>query len=91
MKPNSPYGASKAAADRLCYSYYRSYGLDVTIVRPFNIFGVRQKKAAQPDVSKDAEEGARDAPKEAHPRALNDGKGLRRPEIGTAGIKSGSH
>lgn len=43
LKPNSPYGASKAAADRLCYSYYRSYGLDVTIVRPFNIFGVRQK------------------------------------------------
>lgn len=43
LKPNSPYGASKAAADRLCYSYYRSYGVDVTIVRPFNIFGVRQK------------------------------------------------
>lgn len=43
LKPNSPYGASKAAADRLCYSYHRSYGLDVTIVRPFNIFGVRQK------------------------------------------------
>lgn len=43
LKPNSPYGASKAAADRLCYSYFRSYGLDVTIVRPFNIFGVRQK------------------------------------------------
>lgn len=43
LKPNSPYGASKAAADRLCYSYFRSYGLDVTIVRPFNIFGVRQR------------------------------------------------
>ncbi|CAM4255796.1 dTDP-glucose 4,6-dehydratase [Mycobacterium basiliense] len=43
LKPNSPYGASKAAADRLCYSYFRSYGVDVTIVRPFNIFGVRQK------------------------------------------------
>lgn len=27
----------------MCYSYFRSYGLDVTIVRPFNIFGVRQK------------------------------------------------
>ncbi|SPM38137.1 Nucleoside-diphosphate-sugar epimerase [Mycobacterium numidiamassiliense] len=43
LKPNSPYGASKAAADRLCYSYYRSFDLDITIVRPFNIFGVRQK------------------------------------------------
>ncbi|WP_094286351.1 dTDP-glucose 4,6-dehydratase [Mycobacterium lehmannii] len=46
LKPNSPYAASKAAADRLAYSYYRSYGMDVTIVRPFNIFGERQKSGA---------------------------------------------
>lgn len=43
LRPNSPYAASKAAADRLCYSYFRSFDLDVTIVRPFNIFGERQK------------------------------------------------
>jgi dTDP-glucose 4,6-dehydratase len=43
MRPNSPYAASKAGADRLCYSYYKSFGVDVTIVRPFNIFGERQK------------------------------------------------
>jgi dTDP-glucose 4,6-dehydratase len=43
LKPNSPYAASKAAADRFCYSYYRSFDVDVTIVRPFNIFGERQK------------------------------------------------
>ncbi|KUH73184.1 dTDP-glucose 4,6-dehydratase [Mycolicibacterium novocastrense] len=46
LKPNSPYAASKAAADRLAYSYYRSYGMDITIVRPFNIFGERQKSGA---------------------------------------------
>lgn len=46
LMPNSPYGASKAAADRLCYSYHRSYGMDVVIVRPFNIFGERQKSGA---------------------------------------------
>jgi nucleoside-diphosphate-sugar epimerase len=46
IRPNSPYAASKAAADRLCYSYYRSHGLDVTMVRPFNIFGERQKSGA---------------------------------------------
>lgn len=46
LKPNSPYGASKAAGDRLCYSYYRSFGMDITIVRPFNIFGERQKSGA---------------------------------------------
>jgi dTDP-glucose 4,6-dehydratase len=43
LKPKSPYAASKAAADRLCYAYYTSFGTDVTIVRPFNIFGERQK------------------------------------------------
>lgn len=43
MRPGSPYAASKAAADRICYSYFRSYGLDITIVRPFNIYGERQK------------------------------------------------
>ncbi|MBI2627842.1 MAG: NAD-dependent epimerase/dehydratase family protein [Candidatus Niyogibacteria bacterium] len=43
LKPNSPYAASKASADRICYAYFRSFGLDVTIVRPFNIYGERQK------------------------------------------------
>ena len=43
LKPNSPYAASKAAVDRICYAYFRSFGLDVTIVRPFNIYGERQK------------------------------------------------
>lgn len=43
LKPNSPYGASKAAVDRICYAYFRSFGLDVTIVRPFNLYGERQK------------------------------------------------
>lgn len=46
LMPNSPYGASKAAADRLCYSYFRSYDMDVSVVRPFNIFGERQKSGA---------------------------------------------
>ena len=41
--PNSPYAASKAAADRIAYSYFRSFDLDVTIVRPFNVYGERQK------------------------------------------------
>lgn len=43
MRPNSPYAASKAAADRICYSYFKSFDTNVTIVRPFNIFGERQK------------------------------------------------
>ena len=43
LRPNSPYAASKAAADRIAYSYYKSFGLDITIIRPFNIYGERQK------------------------------------------------
>lgn len=44
LKPRSPYAASKAAADRLCYAYHETYDLDVTIVRPCNIYGERQKE-----------------------------------------------
>lgn len=43
MRPNSPYAASKAAADRMAHAYHKSFGVDVTIVRPFNVFGERQK------------------------------------------------
>lgn len=42
LLPIDPYGASKVAADRLCYAYYRSYGLDITIIRPFTSYGPGQ-------------------------------------------------
>lgn len=38
-----PYGASKIAADRLCYSYIQTYGMNVSIMRCFNIFGPKQR------------------------------------------------
>jgi len=38
-----PYGASKIAADRMCYAYIKTYGMDIPILRFFNIFGPRQK------------------------------------------------
>ncbi|MCX8182321.1 MAG: GDP-mannose 4,6-dehydratase [Candidatus Methanomethyliaceae archaeon] len=38
-----PYGASKIAADRMCYSYIRTYGMNIPIIRFFNIFGPRQR------------------------------------------------
>lgn len=44
--PQSPYAASKVAADSLCKSYYYSYGLPVVIIRPFNTFGPRQSPRA---------------------------------------------
>lgn len=38
-----PYGVSKIAADRLCYTYNETYNLGVDIIRCFNLFGPRQK------------------------------------------------
>lgn len=38
----SPYGASKVAADRMCFAYYKTYLTDVVIVRNFNTFGKYQ-------------------------------------------------
>lgn len=42
LNPHSPYAAAKAGADRLVYSYYVTYDIPATIVRPFNIYGPRQ-------------------------------------------------
>lgn len=42
----SPYSATKIGADRLAESYYRSFGIPLTIVRPFNTYGPRQSARA---------------------------------------------
>lgn len=42
----SPYSATKIGADRLAESFYRSFQLPVSIVRPFNTFGPRQSARA---------------------------------------------
>ena len=42
----SPYSATKIAADHLAISYYRSFDLPVKIVRPFNTYGPRQSARA---------------------------------------------
>jgi NAD dependent epimerase/dehydratase len=42
----SPYSASKIGADRLAESFWRSFDLPVSIVRPFNTFGPRQSARA---------------------------------------------
>ena len=38
-----PYGASKIAADRMCHAYIQTYGMDIAIMRLFNVFGPRQR------------------------------------------------
>ena len=42
----SPYSATKIGADHLAESFYRSFGLPVNIVRPFNTYGPRQSARA---------------------------------------------
>lgn len=46
MVGQSPYSATKIAADHLALSYYRSFNLPVKIVRPFNTYGPRQSARA---------------------------------------------
>lgn len=45
--PLSPYAASKKAAETLCYTYHHLYGIDVTVLRYFTVYG----PAGRPDMS----------------------------------------
>lgn len=42
--PSTPYAASKVAGDQLCLSYAKTYGVDLSILRPFNNYGPRQNE-----------------------------------------------
>jgi dTDP-glucose 4,6-dehydratase len=46
LHPQSPYAATKVAADQLALTYQRSFGTPVVVARPFNTFGPRQSARA---------------------------------------------
>lgn len=46
INPQSPYAATKSGADYLALTFYRSFNVPVTIVRPFNTYGPRQSARA---------------------------------------------
>lgn len=46
LNAQSPYAATKIAADQLALSYHASFGLPVTVLRPFNTYGPRQSMRA---------------------------------------------
>jgi dTDP-glucose 4,6-dehydratase len=46
LNAQSPYAATKIAADQLALSFYKSFDLPVTILRPFNTYGPRQSARA---------------------------------------------
>lgn len=46
LQPQSPYSASKIAADAMAMSFYNAFDLNVVIARPFNTYGPRQSARA---------------------------------------------
>jgi NAD dependent epimerase/dehydratase len=46
LQPQSPYSASKIGADAIAMSFFNSFGLPLTIARPFNTYGPRQSARA---------------------------------------------
>jgi NAD dependent epimerase/dehydratase len=61
LNAQSPYAATKVAADQLALSYHRSFGTPVTILRPFNTYGPRQStRAVIPSILTQLLEGKRE-------------------------------
>jgi NAD dependent epimerase/dehydratase len=61
LQGQSPYSASKIAADKLAEAYYRSFDLPVVTLRPFNTYGPRQSaRAVIPTVLAQAFKGAKE-------------------------------
>lgn len=50
LKPNSPYASSKAAADLYAQSFFKTYGMNITITRCSNNYGPRQKQKLIPTI-----------------------------------------
>lgn len=48
-QPISPYAASKKAAEMLCYTYHHLYGIDVSILRCFTVYGPNGRPDMSPD------------------------------------------
>jgi dTDP-glucose 4,6-dehydratase len=60
LQGQSPYSATKIAADHLAYSFYASFGVPVAIARPFNTYGPRQSaRAVLPTIITQIANGAR--------------------------------
>lgn len=60
LQAQSPYAASKIGADQLALSFFRSFDLPVSIVRPFNTYGPRQSaRAVIPTIATQIAEGRR--------------------------------
>jgi NAD dependent epimerase/dehydratase len=60
MQPQSPYSASKIAADNMALSYHHAFDLPVAVIRPFNVYGPRQStRAVIPTILTQLHKGAK--------------------------------
>ena len=50
VEPDSPYGASKLAAEKLCLAYSKLYDMEVVCLRYFNVYGINQRYDAYGNV-----------------------------------------
>ena len=67
LQPQSPYSASKIAADAMAMSFYHSFELPLTIARPFNTYGPRQSaRAIIPTIITQIANGAKDIKTRRH-------------------------
>lgn len=60
LQPFNPYAQSKYICENLCSGYYRDFGIETTILRPFNIYGYNQKgKMLIPEILEQIKRGAK--------------------------------
>lgn len=58
INPFNPYAQTKCICETLCEGYHRDFGVDVTILRPFNIYGAGQKgKLLIPEIISQLKDG----------------------------------
>jgi dTDP-glucose 4,6-dehydratase len=68
LSAQSPYAATKIAADQLALSFHRSFATPVTVIRPFNTYGPRQSaRAVLPTIITQLQQGKRVALGSLHP------------------------
>jgi GDP-4-dehydro-6-deoxy-D-mannose reductase len=68
-EPNNPYALSKRLAEQVCMFYKKHMNVDVTIIRPFNIFGPGQNELFLiPHIIRQVKEGKAIEVKDVHPR-----------------------
>lgn len=58
MNPFNPYAQTKVICEKLCEGYHRDFGVKVSVIRPFNLYGVGQKgKLLIPEIIGQLKEG----------------------------------